>query len=81
VAVKIDTDMISDAFLEEFSEYMWEVDSVDAIAKHIAYCTAVDTDPEGVGCLKRRGETEEDQMKKYGFNSNCYAEDTETEIE
>lgn len=80
VKVKIDDQTYGENFLEEFSSYMWEVDSIEDIVEHIARCTALEFDPEGVGVLKKWNETEESMLEDRGFTSQIIWQDEEVEI-
>lgn len=80
VDVTIDLDIYNQDFMKQFSTYMWEVDEIEEIVKHIARCKSLDFDPEGVGCHKKWNETEEQALANNGFIAKIIFEDEEQEI-
>ena len=41
IEIEINTEVVNESFLKEFSEGMWEVDNISDVVEHIAYSVAV----------------------------------------
>lgn len=56
--IEVNTDIINKEFFEGFSGYMWQVDSLEEIVEHVAYCHAHNDEDfvEGVGEVKQKYE-------------------------
>lgn len=54
ITVTIDSDKINDKFFEDFSSYMWHIDSNEELLEHIGHCIMFNGDDfvEGLGELK-----------------------------
>lgn len=52
--IEVNTDIINKEFFEGFSGYMWEVNSLEEIVEHVAYCHAHNNEDfvEGIGFVK-----------------------------
>lgn len=53
ITVTIDSDKINEKFFEDFSSYMWHIDSDEELLEHIGHCIMFNDDNfvEGLGPL------------------------------
>lgn len=53
ITVTIDSDKINEKFFEDFSSYMWHIDSDEELLEHIGHCIMFNDDDfvEGLGPL------------------------------
>lgn len=53
ITVTIDSDKINEKFFEDFSSYMWHIDSDEELLEHIGHCVMFNDDDfvEGLGPL------------------------------
>ena len=65
IEIEVNTDILNEQFLKEFSEGMWEADSLSDIVEHVAFSASVAEDGfiEGIGEYPRSTKREENLSK------------------
>lgn len=82
IIIEVNEDVINQKFLEEFSSYMWGVDSVGEIVEHVASQAAhyEDCFIEGVGEYPKAWERDSN-LSNQGVHIVEISEDTVVEVE